>query len=162
MGDEARSGLRAAVIVASRPDLLQPLIESAGYTVVGVAEHAVFGEQLIRHFTPRVVVVENDLRGETGLASLPTLRAASPASQVLLVVTEDWTPRDLGSTGAFAVVTRSQLSELVTELDGVDRWVADHGQTSSGDDRRSGRDRRHHQDWLKVGWERRAASRRVA
>lgn len=162
MGDEARSGPGTAVLIASRPDLLQPLIETADYTVMGVADTAVNGEQLLRHFEPRVVVVENDLRGVTGWESLPALRTASPTSQFLLVVTEDWTPRDLGSTGAFAIVTRHQLGELANELDGVDRWIADHAETASGDDRRTGRDRRFHQDWLKVGWERRQASRRAA
>ncbi len=108
-----------------------------------------------------MVVVENDLVGHSGWESIPALRAASPSTPVLLVVTEDWTPRDLGSIGAFAVVTRSRLGELVTELGGVDAWIADQAETAADHDRRTGRDRRRHQDWTKVGWERRAGERRA-
>ncbi|MEQ8841184.1 MAG: hypothetical protein RIB98_09385 [Acidimicrobiales bacterium] len=158
---------RTAVVVATNLGLIESLVESAGYTVVGAAATAVNGEMILRHWVqknrvPDVVVIENDLVGPSGWASMPNLRTASPTTQVLLVVNEDWTPRDMGSSGAFAVVTRSRLGELVTELDGVDRWIADQAATSIDNDRRHGRDRRIHQDWAQVGWERRAAQRRAA
>ncbi len=167
MGLEPESSVRSAVVVALNVDLIESLVASAGYAVVGAANSAVNGERLLAHWVekgrvPDVVVVENDLVGPSGWESIPNLRAASPTTQVLLVVNEDWTPRDLGSSGAFAVVTRSRLSELVTELDGVDRWIADQAVTTIANDRRHGRDRRVHQDWGKVGWERRAAPRRAA
>jgi len=158
---------RQAVIVGSNADVIESLVTSAGFDVVGAAESAVNAEMLLKHFVskdraPDVVVVENDLVGPSGWDSIPNLRAASPTTQVLLVVNEDWTPRDLGSSGAFAVVTRSRLSELVTELDGVDRWIADQAASTIGEDRRTGRDRRLHLDWNKVGWERRHEVRRAA
>ena len=162
MGLEPETSSRDAVVIGSNLDVLESLVASAGYGVVGATATAVNGEMLLRHFEPDVVVVENDLMGPTGWDSIPNLRAASPTTQVLLVVNEDWTPRDLGSCGAFAVVTRSRLSELVTELDGVDQWITDQAVSTVGDDRRTGHDRRFQQDWSKVGWERRAEQRRAA
>ena len=164
-GPEARG--RDAVVIATNVEVIETLVASAGYTVVGASESAVNGEMLLSHLArkdraPAVVVVENDLVGPTGWDSIPDLRAASPTTQIVLVVNEDWTPRDLGSSGAFAVVTRSRLGELVTELDGVDRWIADQAVSAFGNERRHGRDRRVHQDWNKVGWERRVQERRVA
>jgi hypothetical protein len=167
MGEGPEASGRTAVVVATNVDVLERLVVSAGYEIAGIAPTAVNGEMLLRHLVRQgraadVVVVEHDLVGPTGWDSIPDLRAASPATQVLLVVNEDWTPRDLGSSGTFAVVTRSRLGELVTELDGVDRWIADQAGTASDDDRRTGRDRRVHQDWTKVGWERRVEQRRAA
>lgn len=167
MGEGPGASNRSAVVIATNIDLIEALVTSAGYVVSGAAATAVNGETLLQHLVrqdrvPDVVVVENDLVGPTGWDAIPGLRAASPTTQVLLVVNEDWTPRDLGSSGAFAVVTRSRLGELVTELDGVDRWIADQAVSTITGDRRTGRDRRIHQDWTKVGWERRAEQRRAA
>lgn len=167
MGEGPGTSGRTAVVVATNGDVLERLVLSAGYEIAGVALTAVNGGRLLQHLARQdrvadVVVVEHDLVGPTGWDSIPDLRAASPTTQVLLVVNEDWTPRDLGSSGAFAVVTRSRLSELVTELDGVDRWIADQAGSASDEDRRTGRDRRLHQDWTKVGWQRRVAPRRAA
>ena len=167
MGEGPEASGRNAVVIATNIDAIESMVVSAGYAVVGAAVSAVNGEMLLRQLVrkdraPDVVVVENDLVGPTGWDAIPGLRAASPATQVLLVVNEDWTPRDLGSSGAFAVVTRSRLGELVTELDGVDRWIADQAVSTIEGDRRTGRDRRLHQDWNKVGWERRADQRRAA
>lgn len=156
---------RTAVIVATHVDLLERLAVEAGYDVVGAATTGVNGERFLAHFRPAVVVVEHDLMGPSGLESIPALHAASPATQVLLVVNDDWQPRDLAGAGAFAVVTRSDLSRLVTELDGLGAWIeanATGTATSIGTERRHGRDRRVHQDWAKVGWERRVAERRAA
>jgi hypothetical protein len=167
MGLEPDTSERHAVIIATNVEVIESLVTSAGYGVVGAAETAVNGELLLKHHVlqgraPEVAVVENDLKGPTGWDSISDLRAASPTTQVLLVVNEDWTPRDLGSSGAFAVVTRSRLGELVTELDGVDKWIADQAVSKIDDDRRTGRDRRIHLDWTQVGWERRADQRRAA
>jgi len=167
MGVGPEASGRQAVVIGSNVDVLEPIVESAGYEVVGASSTAVNGEMLLKHCVmrgraPDVVVVENDLVGPSGWDSIPHLRATSPTTQVLLVVNEDWTPRDLGSCGAFAVVTRSRLDELVTELDGVDQWIADQAVSTIRDDRRTGRDRRLHQDWNKVGWERRLEQRRAA
>jgi hypothetical protein len=167
MGEGPEASGRNAVVIATNVDVIESLVTAAGFVVVGAAASAVNGEMLLRHLVRKdraadVVVVENDLVGPTGWDAIPDLRAASPTTQVLLVVNEDWTPRDLGSSGAFAVVTRSRLGELVTELDGVDRWIADQAVSTIDGDRRTGRDRRLHQDWNKVGWERRTDQRRAA
>jgi len=147
MGEGPEASGRTAVVIATNIDVIELMVTSAGYAVVGAAVSAVNGETLLQHLVrkdraPDVVVVENDLVGPTGWDAIPGLRAASPATQVLLVVNENWTPRDSGPSGAFAVVSRSRLSELVTELDGVDRRL--------------------HQDWSKLGRERRVERSRAA
>ena len=167
MGEGPGPSRRSAVVIATNIDLIEALVASAGFAVVGAAAAAVNGEKLLlslvrQNRAPDVVVIENDLVGPTGWDAIPGLRAASPNTQVLLVVNEELTPHDRGSRGAFAVVTRSRLGELVTELDGVDRWIADQAVSTIAGDRRTGRDRRFHQDWTKVGWERRAEQRRAA
>ncbi|MDW3219362.1 MAG: hypothetical protein R8F63_12200 [Acidimicrobiales bacterium] len=157
------SGSRTAVIVATQVDLLEQLVVDAGYTVVGAAQTGVNGERLVSHFAPDVVVVEHDLVGPTGLESIGGLRAANPATHVLLVVNDEWQPRDLASAGAYAVVTMNRLGELAAELDDLGAWIATHAdETAAETDRRMGRDRRVHQDWAKVGWERRRVERRAA
>lgn len=167
MGVGSEDSGREAVVIATNIDVLETLVASAGYELVGAAATAVNGEKLLRHCVlrgrpPDVVVLENDLVGASGWDSIPHLSAVSPTTQVLLVVNEDWTPRDLGSCGAFAVVTRSRLGELVTELDDVDQWIRDQAVSMIGDDRRTGGERRLQQDWQKVGWEKRRERRRVA
>ena len=149
---------RRAVIVATQVDLLEPLLVAAGFEVVGSAPLAVNGEQLVRGLRPDLVVVENDLVGETGFESIPHLREACPTAHVLLIVTEDWAPSETDPTGNFAVATWNQLGELVDDL--AD-WVrTQHEGPVPGEERRSGGDRRVRQDWSKVGWERRVGTRR--
>ncbi|GJM37123.1 MAG: hypothetical protein DHS20C19_04900 [Acidimicrobiales bacterium] len=166
MGEVAAAGSgasRSAVIVATQIDLLEQLVVDAGYTVVGAAETGVNGERLVGHFAPDVVVVEHDLVGPSGLESIVGLRAAHPATRVLLVVNDEWQPRDLASAGAFAVVTMNRLGELAHELEDLGDWISAHAtETATDTDRRIGRDRRVHQDWTKVGWERRSVERRAA
>lgn len=161
MGVETDSVNRTAVIIATRVEMLESLVASAGFEVMGAADRVVNGERLVLHFRPDVVIVENDLPGEPGWEAVPHLRAASPSTQVLVVVNETLTPRSLDSAGAFAVVTRSRLTELVTELGRLDEWIsaAQVGSHPSRE-RRKGSERRLHQDWNKVGWERREKSRR--
>ncbi len=150
---------RRAVIVATQVDLLEPLLVAAGFEVVGSAPLAVNGEQLVRGLRPDLVVVENDLVGETGFESIPHLREASPTTHVLLIVTEDWAPSDTDPTGNFAVATWNHLGELVDDLGD---WVrTQHEAPAQAAERRSGGDRRVHQDWTRVGWERRAGTRRA-
>ena len=154
---------RTAVIIATGAELLEPLVTAAGYEVVGVSDSGVNGERLAAHFQPDVLVVENDLRGDPGWFVIPRLREVSADSKVLLVVTEDWSPRDIGSSGAFAVITRNRLGQLVEELTDLDAWIRAVQASAPGEgERRTGRDRRVHQDWTKVGWERREAARRTA
>ncbi|MEM7141058.1 MAG: hypothetical protein AAF548_08495 [Actinomycetota bacterium] len=151
-----------AVVVATQVALLERLVVEAGYEVVAAAESGVNGEHLLRHFTPDVVVVEHDLVGPTGYDSLSGLHTASPATKALLVVSDDWRPRDVGSIGACAVVTMHRLGELVAELDGLGDWIDSNSGSPIDAERRTGRDRRVHQDWTKVGWERRDGERRAA
>lgn len=162
MADVDGNADRSAVIVATQVDLFERLVVEAGYEVVGAATTGVNGERLLAHFRPDVVVVEHDLVGPSGLESIPGLHRASADTQALLVVNDDWRPRDLSAAGAFAVVTMSDLSSLVVELDGLGDWIRAQAGSPVGSERRTGRDRRVHQDWTKVGWERRTEDRRAA
>lgn len=162
MAEVSKDSDRTAVIVATQVDLLERLVVEAGYEVVAAATTGVNGERLLAHFRPDVVVVENDLVGPSGLDSIPGLHRSSLDTQVLLVVNDGWRPRDLSIAGAFAVVTMNDLSTLVTELDGLGEWIRSRATSPSNNERRTGRDRRVHQDWNKVGWERRKVDRRAA
>lgn len=153
---------RTVVVVSNHGSLLERLVTDAGFDVVGQAEFAVNGEHLASHYKPDVVVVENELVGITGVDAMDNLHAASPASQFVLIVADDWTPSNRGDVGAFSVLTRSRLSELESELGALDAWLSEQDELMSGDgDRRRGRDRRVEQDWSKVGWERRIGPRRT-
>ncbi len=163
MTEKKGTSTRQAVVIAVHPGLFEPLITEAGYEIAGVSDVAVNGERLAAHVRPDVILVENELRGIQGWEALGHLKAASPESQILLVVAEEWQPSDLGSIDAFAVITRRHLEFIVGQLTDLDEWIAD--QTSLGVDVRERRhsDRRRHQDWSKVGFEkRRADDRRVA
>ncbi len=153
---------RTAVIVAGDLDILELLVESAGYSVAGVASMGVNGERIVEHVQPDVIVVENELTGEQGWQLLDRFRALSPASKVVLVVADGWTPGEVGAIGAFAVLARSNVGSIVEILHDLDTWIDVHvvdGTVQS--DRRTGRERRLHQDWTKVGWERRGGTRRT-
>lgn len=158
MSDRARS----VVVVSNHGSLIERLVTSAGFEVVGQAEVAVNAEHLIGYHKPDMVVVENELVGITGVEAMSDLHAASPTSQFVLVVADDWTPSNRGSLGAFSVMTRSRLTELGSELGALDEWIEGHADSNGdGSERRTGRDRRVEQDWSKVGWERRSGQRRT-
>ncbi len=154
---------RVVVIVARHIELLEPLVEAAGFEVVGAAETAFYGEKIVAHHRPDVIVVENELIGEQGWRSIPCYRDISPGSKIVLVVADGWRPSDVGAVGVFAVLPLSRVGELGDILNELDTWLAVHVVDGTvRTDRRSGRDRREAQDWSKVGWERRSHARRRA
>ena len=146
---------RSAVIIATHIEAFEPLVRKAGYEVKGVANTLVNGERLVEFFTPDVVLVENNLTGEQGWSGLARLATISPSSKPMLVVADHWTPNDVGATGAFAVVRRDDPRAITDCLHDIDSWITIHLADGNDSDRRAGRDRRLHQDWSKVGWERR-------
>ena len=152
---------RTVVVVSNHGSVLERVATDAGFSVVGQAEFAVNAEYLVGHYKPDVVVVENDLVGMTGVDAIGGLRTASPASQFVLIVADDWTPSNRGDVGAFAVVTRSRMTELEAELGALDEWLTEQSERPPDEsERRKGRDRRVGQDWSKVGWEKRSDPRR--
>ena len=151
---------RTAVIVAGDLELLESLVQQAGYDVVGAAENGVSCEQMLSFVHPDVIVVENELIGQPGWQLVPRFVELSPTSKVVLLVADGWTSDEVG---AFAVVPRSNAVALVEILGDLDTWIAAHlAQGTVESDRRTGRDRRVSQDWSKVGWERRDQPRRTA
>jgi len=110
---------------------------------------------------PDAIVIANELTGDPGWQLIPRFRELCPAAKVVLVVADGWTPGEVGAIGAFAVVRRSDLGALVEILHDLDKWITVHLVDGSVQtDRRTGRERRTHQDWTKVGWERRNHIRR--
>lgn len=152
---------RTAAIIATHGRFFDHLVESAGFDVVGVAETATFGKALIDLTGPTVVLVENELLGEQGLHALTDLRTAAPNSEFVLVVADEPVAVSSSHPDAYAVVKRSQLPELPDLLSTLaSRLHEPRGWSGDRVERRSSRDRRRHQDWSKVGWERRKSQRR--
>jgi len=152
---------RTAAIIATHGGFFNQLVESAGFDVVGVAETAAFGKALIDLTGPTVVLVENELLGEQGLHALTDLRSSAPNAEFVLVGADEPVAISSGHPDAYAVLTRSRVGELPDLLATLAARLHEPREWS-GDrvERRSGRDRRRHQDWSKVGWERRKAPRR--
>jgi len=152
---------RTAAIVATHGSLFDHLVEAAGLRVVGVSSTAVLGEKLVSLTHPDVIVLENELPGEQGIDSLGYLRHASPGSEVILVVPDGLVDVDLARADTFAVLPKSRLADLAPLLEALDsrmdgRRVAARART----ERRSGNDRREHQDWSKIGWDKRRSTDR--
>jgi len=147
---------RTAAIVATHGSLFDHLVEAAGLRVVGVSTTAVLGEKLVSLTHPDVIVLENELPGEQGIDSLGYLRHASPESEVILVVPDGLVDIDLARADAFAVLPKSRLGELAPLLETLNSRMDDRRmEVRTRTERRSGHDRRVHQDWSKVGWDKR-------
>lgn len=73
-----------------RRGLIALLADDARFEVVGEAADAGQAQRLAQALQPDVILLDNHLPGATGVASLPGLREAAPAAQVLmLTVSED-------------------------------------------------------------------------
>ena len=152
---------RRAVIISTHVSLLEPLVERGGFTVVGAADTAMNGERLVQHFRPDVIVLDNDLPFVQGVHAIPSLRALSPESRVVLVVNEHWSPDHTSSLGTSVVIGRDELVDLEERLHALETVIDLRSSSYAGIERRSGHDRRVQQDWSKVGWERRKTVRRA-
>lgn len=146
-----------AIVCDGEPDtrsVVVRLAEDAGYEVVGAVDTAPDAIALTRMLQPQLVVIDQDLPYLTGLAVLPQLKEASPSTEVLLL-TRDETLRDVAmEAGAFGVVYRTRLSELSGALGRAREFLETADERPAGE-RRTGKDRRQHQDWNKVTSERR-------
>ena len=152
---------RTVVVVSTHISVFERVVSDAGFTVVGAADTTLNGERLAAHFQPDIVVLDNDLPGEQDFAMLDRMRAVVPTARLVLVVSQHWSPSETSSLGAAAVIGRDDLPMLASALHDLEGTI-DLTSATGQVERRSGRDRRVHQDWTKVGWERRAAIRRAA
>ena len=152
---------RRVVVISTHISLIEKLVTDAGFEVLGAAENAFNGERLVSHFAPDVVILENDLPGEQDLSVVGRIRAAAPQARILLIVSQHWSTSDTSSLGIAGVIGRDDLLQLGDRLHDLEHTI-DLTSVTGQIERRSGRDRRVHQDWTKVGWERRRSMRRAS
>ena len=151
---------RSIVLITPHFEAFEGLVLRAGHEVKGVANTMGDGQRLVEFLSPDVVFVDNELIGEQGWRGLPRLAEISPASKLMLVVANQWSPATVGAAGSFAFVPRDDPGAILRCLQDIDSWIGAHSADRSNSGRRRGSDRRVHQDWSKVGWERRKGPRR--
>jgi DNA-binding NarL/FixJ family response regulator len=134
-------------------------ITLGGYELVGETQNGPDTLGLAGFVAPDVIVIDNDLPGRFGVEWIPDLLSAHPTTAILLLANDDQIRDRAMAAGAFGVVYRSQLSELEGALRRAREWLSDPDLRSPGE-RRTGKDRRHHQDWAKVTAERRSGAER--
>jgi DNA-binding NarL/FixJ family response regulator len=159
---EAANDTLPALICDADPDtaaLSAQLVADAGFEVVGVVDTAVAAVDLARLTHPRLIVLDQDLPHVTGLAAIPDLLDAAPHSEILLVTRDESAHDEAMRAGAFGVVYKTKLPELEGALRRAREFIEGAGERDA-DDRRTGHDRRHHQDWQKTTSERREHDRR--
>lgn len=133
--------------------------ELAGYTVVGETDRLPHGIELARLVGPNLVVVGDDLPQAEGLIALREFKAELPTAEVLLLTRDESAWADATQAGAFGVIAKARLTELSGAYGRVREWLATADERPRGE-RRTGKDRRHHQDWNKVTQERRSGEDR--
>lgn len=151
---------RRVVVISTHISLIEKLVTDAGFEVLGAADTGFNGERLVSHFAPDVVILENDLPGEHDLSLIGRVRSAAPQARILLIVSQHWSTSDTSSLGIAGVIGRDDLLQLGDRLHDLEHTI-DLTSSTGQFERRSGRDRRVHQDWTKVGWERRRTMRRA-
>jgi len=68
---------------------LRALLERHGYLIVGEATSGEEAIPLAARFHPQVVIMDLEMPGLGGLASIPRIRAAAPASSILILSAHD-------------------------------------------------------------------------
>jgi DNA-binding NarL/FixJ family response regulator len=85
-----------------REGLVASLEDDPEFQVVGAAESAEQALQLVAAWQPDVILLDLELPGADGLAAIPALTAASPASRILILTAYDTDERVLGAIHAGA------------------------------------------------------------
>lgn len=130
-------------------------VEQAGYELAGETASGRDTVELARYVRPDVIVIDNDLPWNPGIEWVKELHEEHPVTVILLIANDPSIRERAMEHGAFGVVYRSQLSELEGALRRAGQWLADPDLRVDGE-RRTGKDRRWHQDWMKVTTERRS------
>ncbi len=126
-----------------------------GYELVGEVSSGPDALELSRLVAPDLVVIDDLLTGRRGVDWIPDLLDEHPTAAVLLIANDPGIRDRAMAEGAFGVIYRTALSELEGALRRARAWLEDPELRQPGE-RRTGRDRRHDQDWTKVTSERRA------
>ena len=85
-----------------REGLVAVLADQADLDVVGAAGSAEDALELVQRLRPDVVLLDLELPGLDGVAAIPRLLAAAPATQVLVLTAYDGDERVVGATRAGA------------------------------------------------------------
>jgi DNA-binding NarL/FixJ family response regulator len=93
---------------------LRALLERHGYLIVGEATSGEEAIPLAARYHPQVVVMDLEMPGLGGLASIPRIRAAAPASRILILSAHD-EPQDvieaLSESGADGYLVKGDAPE---------------------------------------------------
>lgn len=143
-------------------------VEEAGFALLDEAQNGPGLLALAARVRPTLVVVASDLPGSSGLEMIRSLRTGDIDDPEVILITNDLAISHTAfEAGALRTVERRNVSDLLDAL-GEARILLETGERRDPSDRRSGLDRRLHQDWSKVtserrsGRERRAENRRAA
>ena len=160
---EAQVELTSAVCASDAlvRETLDAAVEASDFTIgysVGTAPDLI---RLLSDTPVSLVVLDNELAGMLGVDWIESVRDAAPGTTVLLVtndLTDALNDRAM-QAGAFGIVHKTRLEDLNGALGRAHRWLSTGAAVETGE-RRSGTDRRHHQDWQQVTHERRSGNDR--
>ena len=142
-------------------ETLDAAIEASDFTIAYSVGNAPDLIRLATDTPVSLVVLDNELAGMLGVDWIESVRDAAPGTTVLLVtndLTQALNDRAM-EAGAFGVVHKTRLQDLNGALGRAHSWLRTGADVEAGE-RRSGTDRRHHQDWQQVTHERRSGSDR--
>ncbi len=152
-----------SVLIAEPDDLGAAAVERVaihcGLRVVARAHNAIEALSLADQLHPGVVVLRHELEGVSGLEAARDLVDQADAPQVVLVSADEAMGAALDDGVGFVVVPWRDVEALEQALSGAQHRLAS-GDRRGGVDRRSGDERREHQDWGKVFSERRSGDDR--
>lgn len=133
--------------------------EAAGFEIVAECTNGPNALEVCRMVQPDVLVLAVEIPGVSTWDVLAELPHRSPETEVLLLSFDHEIRDEARHMGLFGGICRHNLG---VDLDGALGRLADYldrpGRASH--DRRSGHDRRHHQDWLAVTSQRRSGNDR--
>jgi DNA-binding response OmpR family regulator len=135
------------------------LAADRGFEVCTPAANGAQLLDLIDVVHPSLVIVSNELPGMSGLEVLTSVRRLDDGPELVLVTTDEGATAEAMAGGALAVADRYDLDQLEAAVDEA-KVLFETGERRKVADRRSGQDRRQHQDWSKVISERRVEERR--
>jgi DNA-binding NarL/FixJ family response regulator len=135
------------------------LAADRGFDVCTPATNGAQLLDLIDVVHPSLVIVSNELPGMSGVEVLTIVQGLDDRPELVLVTTDEQATAEAMAAGALAVADRYDVSELAAAVDDA-KVLLETGERRKVADRRSGLDRRQHQDWSKVISERRVAERR--
>lgn len=146
-------------LVCSEDQLIRETADSAatsqGFEVTGELHSVSDLLSLLVSYPTDLVVVDNDQIGQPAMHRLPEIRQAAPLAAILLILNDHSVVAAAHQAGAFGCVHKDHLIELPGAIGRARRWLESPALRQPGQ-RRSGDDRRQHQDWSMVTHERRS------